>query len=145
MGKHSYFLKVNWGDTDAAGIVFFPNFYKWIDTAGHEFFGSIGYPSSKLYTEEKIGLPLLETHCEFKSPAFFEDEIELVTKVLEVGNKVIRLSHEFYRGDTLLAKGYVVRAWTNFAVEPIKAVPIPDSIRQVLEGLMESADQRVKG
>jgi len=145
MGKHSLLIKVNWGDTDAAGIVFFPNYYKWMDTAGHEFFGSIGYPSSKLYTEEKIGLPLLETHCEFKSPAYFEDEIELVTRVQEVGNKVIRLSHEFYRGETLLAKGYVVRAWTNFAMDPIKAVPIPEHIRRILEEYKEDVDQKVKG
>ena len=145
MGKTSYFYKVTWGDTDAAGFVFFPNYYKWMDTAGHEFFGSLGFPSSQLYTEDKIGLPLLETHCEFKSPAYFEDVIEIVTTVLEVGNKVIRLSHEFYRDETLLAKGYVVRAWTSFASTPLKAVRIPDQVRQVLENAGENIEHTVEG
>lgn len=143
--KKSHFYKVTWGDTDAAGFVFFPNFYKWMDTAGHEFFGSLGFPSSQLYKEDKIGLPLLETHCEFKSPAYFEDVIEIVTTVQEVGNKVIRLSHEFYRDETLLAKGYVVRAWTSFASQPLKAVRIPDQVRQALENAGENTEHTVKG
>lgn len=145
MVQHSYLFKVTWGDTDAAGFVFFPNYYKWMDTAGHEFFGSLGFPSSQLYKEDKIGLPLLETHCEFKSPAYFEDVIEIVTTVVEVGNKVIRLSHDFYREDTLLAKGYVVRAWTDFASQPLKAVRIPDQVRQALENARENSVQIVKG
>lgn len=145
MGKKSLYYKVAWGDTDAAGFVFFPNYYKWMDSAGHDFFGSIGYPSSQLFNEEKIGLPLLETYCEFKSPAYFEDEIEIVTSVLEVGNKVVRLSHAFYRDRTLLAKGYVVRAWTNFASQPPKAVRIPDPVRQALEEAKNQEENTVKG
>ena len=35
-----YSFKVRWGDTDAAGIVFYPNFYKWMDEATHEFLAS---------------------------------------------------------------------------------------------------------
>lgn len=33
-----YTFKVRWGDTDPAKIVFFPNFYRWMDEATHEFF-----------------------------------------------------------------------------------------------------------
>jgi 4-hydroxybenzoyl-CoA thioesterase len=131
MYKTTYQYKVKWGDTDAAGIVYFPNFYKWIDQATHELFYSLGFPVSKLFGEQKIGLPLLETHCEFKTPAFFEDCLDIVTTVVEVRNKVIRFTHEFFRNETLIASGYSVRAWTSFEGQP-KAVPIPDHVRAKL-------------
>lgn len=67
-----YKFRVRWGDTDAAGIVFYPNFYKWMDDATHEFLAVIGSPSSTLYVEQKISVPLLEADCQFKSHYFLK-------------------------------------------------------------------------
>ncbi|MFM1653573.1 acyl-CoA thioesterase [Brevibacillus sp. B_LB10_24] len=130
-----YNYKVKWGDTDAAGIVYYPNFYKWMDQAAHEMFNHLGFAVSKLFTEEKVGLPLLETHCEFKSPALFEDQLEVRTTVAEVRDKVIRLTHEFFRGGHLIANGYEVRAWTTFAEDNLKAVSIPEQVREALSNM----------
>ncbi|MGD8191459.1 acyl-CoA thioesterase [Brevibacillus ginsengisoli] len=127
-----YEYKVKWGDTDAAGIVFYPNFYKWMDQATSELFYQLGFPLSKYFVEQKIGLPLLETHCVFKSPALFEDSLQIVSKVEELREKVFRVNHEFYRGETLLASGYEVRAWTSFHQSKPKAVPIPEEVRKAL-------------
>lgn len=126
-----YLFKVRFGDTDAAGIVFFPNFYKWMDEASHEFFAKLGHPTSRLLSVEKVATPLLESKCEFKKPLFFEDEVVLRTEVLEIHNKVFKLAHTFYRGQTLIATGYTLRAWTLFEDRP-KAIPIPDTIREQL-------------
>lgn len=126
-----YEFKVKWGDTDAAGIVFFPNFYKWMNESTHELFGSVGYSVSKLFDEDQIGLPLLETHCNFNSPLFFEDKVVLHSTVEEVGNKVIRVSHKFYKDNQLIAEGYEVRAWTSFKGKP-KAEVIPEEVREKL-------------
>ena len=127
-----YSFKVRWGDTDPAMIVFFPNFYRWMDEATHEFFTEIGYPSATLMTEEKVGTPLLESKCEFKRPLVFGDEVVLLTEVIEIHNKVFKLSHTFYRGETFIAEGYTLRAWTSFTDKP-KAVTIPDNVREKLE------------
>lgn len=110
----------------------FTNFYKWMDEATGELFHSLGYSLSQLFVEEKMAMPLLETHCVFKSPAFFEDLLRVETKVLELRDKVLKLGHEFYRGETLLASGYEVRAWTTFAQGKPKAISIPDSVREAL-------------
>lgn len=124
-----YTFKVRWGDTDPARIVFFPNFYRWMDEATHEFFSEIGYPTTELMTKDMIGLPLLESKCEFRSPLVFDDEACVVTKVTEIHNKVFKLSHTFYKGETLIAEGYTLRAWTSFVDQP-KAVKIPDDVRE---------------
>lgn len=124
-----YEFKVRWGDTDAAGIVFYPNFYKWMNEATHEFFAQIGLPISALFEEERIGIPLLETHCEFKSPLLCEDVVTVRSVVVEIRNKVFKVSHQFYKGEQLIAEGYEVRAWTLFKGKP-KAQPIPDDVRK---------------
>ena len=126
-----YLFKVRFGDTDAAGIVFFPNFYKWMDEAAHEFFTELGHSTSELLSKEKISMPLLDSKCEFKKPLFFEDEVIVKTEVVELHNKVFKLSHTFFRGDLLVAEGYTLRAWTSFKEQP-KAIVIPDYMREKL-------------
>jgi 4-hydroxybenzoyl-CoA thioesterase len=127
-----YPLKVRWGDTDAAGIVFYPNFYKWMDEATHEYFTAIGFPTSTLYTEEQIATPLLEANCQFKSPLFFEDNVTVRSSVVELRQKVFKISHQFVRDEKIVAEGYEFRAWTSFKEKP-KACPIPDKIREKMK------------
>ena len=130
--KNEYKLQVRWGDTDAAGIVFYPNFYKWMDEATHEFFATIGFSTSNLFKNQKIGLPLLETHCEFKAPLFFEDEICVTTTLEVVKKKVLRATHIFTRGEQLIAEGYEIRAWTTFE-NGAKAIEIPEEVKKKIE------------
>ena len=124
-----YEIKVRWGDTDAAGIVFYPNYYKWMNEASHELLTEIGISAYALYKKEGIGNPLLETHCEFFSPLFFEDVVTIRCSVVEVQNKVYKTDYKFYRNDQLVAQGYEVRVWTLFKDKP-KAIPIPDKIKE---------------
>jgi len=123
---------VNWGDTDAAGIVYYPNYYKWMDNATHHFFNKIGHSSVDLFDKQRVGIPLLETHCGFFSPSFFGNEIVVRSKIEEIRNKVFRIRHTFQRGETKLAEGYQVHAWTDFSKDIPKAFPIPDEIRKAL-------------
>lgn len=132
MLERTYTFLVQWGETDAAGIVFYPNFYKWMDNATHELFTSIGYPTSELFNKDKVAIPILEAGCSFKRPAFFHDRIEVKTQVVEIREKVFKLEHTFIRNDVELATGYEVRAWTSFSEKP-KAIPIPKELREIME------------
>ncbi len=124
-----YPFRVRWGDTDAAGIVFYPNFYKWMDEATHEYFSAIGLPTSTLYSEQQIATPLLEANCQFKSPLLFEDDVIVRSSVVELHQKVFKISHRFFKNEKMVAEGYEVRAWTSFK-EKAKAYPIPDEVRE---------------
>lgn len=128
-----YKVKVKWGDTDAAGIVFYPNFYKWMDEATHEFFNAIGFPTAKLFATN-VALPLVETHCEFKRPLKFNMEVTVQTSVEFIKGKVFKLKHDFIRDGHCVANGYEVRAWASIEDGRAKAVPIPE---QVVEKLQE--------
>lgn len=128
-------FKVRFAETDAAGIVFYPNYYKWMDQATHEMFSGIGFSTKKLLAEH-AGIPLVEAFCQFRKPVFFEDNMKAVSVVREVRNKVIKISHSFYRDEELIAEGYEIRAWINGTNGQLKAESIPHNLRQAL-----SADQ----
>lgn len=125
----TYEFTVRWGDTDAAGIVFYPNFCKWIDEATHEFMRYLGKPSSQWITEKQISVPLLETHVHFKKPLRFEDKVTIHSQVCEIGNKTFKMTHAFVRDEEVIAEGTEVRAWTSFKDKP-KALIIPEYVKE---------------
>ncbi len=126
-------IKVRFGETDAAGIVYYPNFYKWMDLATHEMLEKAGYTVRQMLNEKK-GLPLIETHCRFRSPLFVGDRIKVISVIAELRNKAFRIEHTFYRGEELIAEGYEVHAWVENAGGALTPQPLPDFLRKPLSG-----------
>ena len=131
---HVYPVNVQFGDCDPAGIVFFPNFSRWMDEASLAFFMACGVPPWRelVKTRGIIGTPLLEIHTKFKRPATYGETIEVHTTVEEWSNKTFRHRHVVQRGDTLLCEGTEVRAFCIRDPENadrIKAIAVPEDIR----------------
>jgi acyl-CoA thioester hydrolase len=140
MRTNSFQFRVNWGDTDKAGIVYYPNYFKWFDIAGHQFFRSIGLSPSELEEREQIILPLLDARCTFEKPLYYDDIATIITTVAEINRKTIRLNHVIMRGDTRAGHGYELRGWVKKSGDHLSAIPIPEEVRNLLkqESTMES-------
>lgn len=123
---------VNWGDTDKAGIVYYPNFFKWFDIAGHQFFRSCQLSPVKLEEERGIIVPLLDVQCTFEKALLYDDLITIHTKVDEINRKTIKLRHAVYREGIRVAHGYELRGWVEKSEEGIKAVIIPEDVKAIL-------------
>jgi 4-hydroxybenzoyl-CoA thioesterase len=130
--KNIYTVKVQFGDTDAAGIVFYPNFYRWMDQAAHDLIGNAILPVSQLQKEKNIMFPLLETFCKYHSPLHFEDVVEIHSEVSELRKKVFKVHHDFIKNGNVVASGYEVRAWTTIVDGKLKAVEIPEDAQVAL-------------
>jgi 4-hydroxybenzoyl-CoA thioesterase len=128
-----YRFQVRWGETDAAGIVFYPNFYGWMDEASHHYFTEIGYPTIKLFENKKIGLPLLEAKCVFKAPLMFGDQVTVASTISEVRDKVIILNHTFWKDGQTIAEGMEIRAWVELNSSELRAIPIPNEVREAIQ------------
>lgn len=137
-------ILVNWGDTDKAGIVYYPNYFKWFDIAGHQFFRSCDLAPQKLEEERSIILPLIDVRCSFENPLYYDDVMTVQTSVEEINNKTIKLRHEVYRGETRTGYGYELRGWVYQTPEGIKAVPIPEDVRQILEKEVHTDEKAIK-
>ena len=131
---HIYPVNVQFGDCDPAGIVFFPNFSRWMDEASLEFFMSCGVPPWRelVKTRGIIGTPLLEIHTKFMRPATYGETIEVHTSIEDWAAKTFRHRHVVKRGATVLCEGTEVRAFCikdPEQPERIKAIPVPEDIR----------------
>ena len=127
-------IKVQFGDCDPAGIVFFPNFSRWMDASSLHFFMSCGLPPwRELYkTRGIVGTPLLEINTVFRHPATYGETLRIHTSVVEWRTKVFIQKHLVMRDDLLLCEGTETRAFVVHppeAPERIKAIAVPEDIR----------------
>jgi acyl-CoA thioester hydrolase len=132
MVQNTIYLKVNWGDTDMAGIIYYPNYFKWFDNGSLTLVNALGLSVIDLMREQQIGLPLLDAGCRFQKALLYNDAIRVVSTVTEVNNKTFRLTHEVFRNDELTGYGHEMRGWVNFAEGQLKAIPIPDEVKKLL-------------
>lgn len=105
-GKFSTTRRVEFCDTDMAGIVHFSTFYKWMEQAEHDYFRSLKL-SIVTHTEGggTFGWPRVMAKCRFESPAYYDDLVEMRLTVVRRGVKSLTYSCEFWRDDTRLAIG----------------------------------------
>ena len=137
MGKSFvHTVRVQFGDCDPAGIVFFPNFNRWMDEATLEFFMACGLPPWRVLARTRgiVGTPLLEIHTRFFKPATYGETIAVHTTIEHWARKTFRLRHVVRRGETLICEGTEVRAFVvRDAVDPerLRAIEVPADIREL--------------
>lgn len=140
MSRTSVFrTQVEFGDCDPAQIVWFPNFFRWVDAASRHYFVSAGVPlwSELTRTRGIIGTPLLDCQASFKRTATYGDPIEVHTQVPDWGSKAFTMNHEIRSGDTLLATIVEKRAFVRKHPDDparMQAIVVPDDIKALCAG-----------
>jgi 4-hydroxybenzoyl-CoA thioesterase len=133
-------VDIQFGDCDPAGIVFFPNFSRWMDAASLSFFMQCGLPPWRelVKTRGIVGTPLLEINTKFHIAATYGQTLEIHTAIEEWRRKVFVQTHRVMRtlnGHTdLICEGREVRAFVQRdAADPdrLRAMPVPDDIREL--------------
>jgi acyl-CoA thioester hydrolase len=131
-----YRCRVEFHDTDMAGIVHFSNFFRYMEEAEVAFLRSRGLHVSWREGAQRLGFPRVSASCDFMKPARFEDEIEVYISVEQVGTKSVTYSHEFRRGADVLAKGRVTAVCIRVGTEQkLESIEIPAEIRAKLLGI----------
>jgi len=135
--SHIHRVDVHFGDCDPAGIVFFPNFSRWMDQASLAFFMACGVPPWRELERTRgiVGTPLLEIHTRFLLPATYGETLEVHTQVEEWRAKVLIQHHRIMRGSDLLCEGRETRAFVMRLPDSyrLKAIPIPEDIKAMCE------------
>ncbi|HEX7270753.1 MAG TPA: acyl-CoA thioesterase [Casimicrobiaceae bacterium] len=136
--SHVSHFFVEFGDCDPAQIVFYPNFFRWMDAASLHFFAAAGVlPWHKRDAGDNIiGTPLVDVHARFIAPATYGDKIAIETSIVEWRRKSFVMKHVVRRGDEVLAEGREIRVFArNHPENPgrIEALPPPEMIRKLFE------------
>lgn len=84
---------VEFSDTDMAGIMHYANFFRFMETAEHGFYRSLGFSVAMNEFKARLGWPRVRAECAFKKPLRFEDLVEIHLLVAEKTSKA--LSYQF--------------------------------------------------
>jgi 4-hydroxybenzoyl-CoA thioesterase len=130
----TYTVTVQFGDCDPGGIVFFPNFCRWMDAASLTFFLQCGVKPWRILENERgiVGTPLLEINTKFHKTATYGDTLTVHTHVAEWRRAAFIQMHRVMRGDHLICEGREVRAFVKrdeHDRERLRAIPVPEDIQ----------------
>ncbi|HEX6732095.1 MAG TPA: thioesterase family protein [Pyrinomonadaceae bacterium] len=124
-------LTINFGDTDPAALVYFPNIFHYCHIVMERFFHErCGVPYSTLIHEKRLGFPTVQVQAEFKSAIRYGDLIGVELTVAKVGTKSLSLSYKLTREDVVCAE--VSQVVVAMDLDSHRSVEIPDFLREVL-------------
>lgn len=131
-------IRVDWGDCDPAGIVFYPNYFRWFDACTAVLFEAAGLALPQLYRDHGLkGFPLLDAKASFSGSSAFGDELDCESGVADWAAKTFTVRHRLLRAGTLLVEGAELRVCAvPHPDDPgrIKAAPIPAVVKERLGG-----------
>jgi len=126
-------LRIEWGDCDPAGIVFFPRYFAMFDTSTtylmERAIGMSKFDYLKAY--KFLGHPIVETNARFRVPTRFGDEVAIETAVAECGRSSIKIEHRLTKAGVLAVEGFETRVFVArdpADPERLKSQPIPPEV-----------------
>jgi len=105
-------LRVRYAETDQMGVVYYANYFVWCEIGRVEFFRQLGHDYKRLEAEEDCHLPVVDATCRYRSPARYDDEIAIETRVTTLRGAVVKFGYRILRvepdGERLLAEAETV-------------------------------------
>jgi YbgC/YbaW family acyl-CoA thioester hydrolase len=136
--EHQVTRRVEFSETDMAGIMHFSNFFRFMETAECGFFRALGYSVVLGKKQLALGLPRVHAECDYEAPLRFEDEVLIHLLVERKGKTSITYQFRFYRldpsGPTRVARGRVTAVCVARDKEgSMKAATIPAELAALIE------------
>lgn len=131
--EFSLIRRVEFSETDMAGIVHYSNFFRYMESAEHAFFRSLGYSVAARPGAPEVGWPRVHASCDYHRPLRFEDEVEIRMRVVGKQSKALSYEFRFWKLNgpepVEVAKGSLTVVCVSRQPDgTMKAVPIPDEI-----------------
>ena len=135
-----YTDRVQFSDTDMAGIMHFANFFRFLERAEHAFFRSLELSVVEdvpaIPVDDHVGWPRVHASCDYHAPLRFEDVVEIEVLVEEVRPKTLRYLFRVYKENgTLCAEGRITAVCVRKDPETgqMKGVEIPSRISSKIQ------------
>jgi acyl-CoA thioester hydrolase len=122
--------RVEFVDTDLAGIMHFSNFFRLMERTEHAFLRTMGGSVHMQTPDGIIGWPRVAASCEYRQPLRFEDEVEIVLTVREKKARSVTYDFSFQKDGMEVAKGSMTAVCVAIdkAAGTMKAVTIPPEL-----------------
>ena len=113
-------FKVYYEDTDSGGVVYYANYLKFLERARTDAITSLNFSNKILI--EKFGIYIIVKSCKlnFHKPAKLEDNLNIISKVLEVKNVSIRMKQYIFVNDSMIVEAEILLASVDEKGKPSK-------------------------
>jgi 4-hydroxybenzoyl-CoA thioesterase len=129
-------VRIEWGDCDPAGIVYYPRYFAFFDASTSALIeralGMTKHDYLKAY--DFAGHPLVNAHSRFLIPTRFGDDVTIETTVAELRRSSFDVRHRLTKNGALAVEGFETRVWVQGdpAKGQMKAAPLPQEVIDLL-------------
>ncbi|MEM8868325.1 MAG: acyl-CoA thioesterase [Verrucomicrobiota bacterium] len=134
--EHTSTRRIEFSETDMAGLVHFSNFFRYMETAERDFFEAAGVELINSKPGELVGWPRARAECKFSAPLRFGETIDIHLAVKSVNDRSIDYQFRIYRRDsdtgrTQVAKGHLTTVLTMLTESgELASIELTDQIKQ---------------
>ncbi len=143
MKTHDTVLRTRYGETDQMGIIYHPNYYIYFEMGRTEYLREAAGISYKEMEELGVMLPLVETHCKYRIPAKYDDELLVRTAIKEMTVARIAFSYQLLRTSDgeILAEGETVHGFVDRSGKVINMKKHSISLFNILHELVDRKEE----
>ena len=126
-------LRIEWGDCDPAGIVYFPRYVEYFDICTVHMFEAAGFPKPEMLKRfGAAGYPMVDLQMKFLVPSTFGDDVTVESGITEFKRSSFKVHHRLLRGEELAVEGFETRVWTIYDPDRpgrLKSQAVPEEIK----------------
>lgn len=124
-------LRVRYAETDQMGVVYYANYFIWCEIGRVEFLRSLGYDYKQMEIIDDCHLPVVEATCRYRSPAHYDDEVIIETRVTALRSHVIKFGYRLVRAsdNQLLAEAETAHITVD---RQMQRKPLPEKYQQAI-------------
>jgi acyl-CoA thioester hydrolase len=129
--RHIELVAVRWGDMDSMGHVNNAKYFTYCESARMSYFAAVRMNEHR--EDEHHGPALAAAHLNFRRQVRYPAELEVVTRVTEIGRSSFKMEYEILYHGTVerVADGSGVVVWVDYSTG--RSTPLPESLREEIQ------------
>jgi len=131
-------LRVRYAETDQMGVVYYANYFVWCEIGRVEYFRQLGHDYKQMELVDDCHLPVVEASCRYRSPARYDEEIAIETRVSMLRGAVMKFAYRLLRsdpeGERVLAEAETVHVCVD---KQMQKRNLPEKYVAAIRGTME--------
>ena len=128
-------VEIQFGDCDPAGIVYYPNYFRFFDNATAALLSAAFAMHKRNWLEHFgiAGIPMVDTGARFIKPSRFGDVVGIRSEITELGRSSFSVKHTLLRDGEIAIEAHEKRVWVVRDEQGgIRSAPLPEDVRQLL-------------
>ena len=122
MKTHRTHIRVRYAETDQMGVVYYANYFVWMEVARVEFCKALGFRYRDMELDDSVLLAVVNAQCRYLYPARFDEDVIVETSLGDANPRIVSFDYEMRlaEGDRKLATGSTRHIFCNREMKPVK-------------------------